>query len=192
MIVSNAHRFVFAHVPKSGGISVRAALARFGDGQHAASSDTTHETLPQLLARWPDLGGHYKFGFVRNPWERLVSFYCHARARLAPTFPQFQTLSFTEWLRQIDANAGWLTSLFVLRPQRDCLEGADFVGRFETLAADFARVTATLGLMAALPHKNATAHGACAAYYDAWGRDFVARRYAADIEEFGYRYETAS
>jgi len=192
MIVSNTHRFVFAHVPKTGGISVRAALARYADGQDAALSGTTHETLPELLARRPDLGGHFKFGFVRNPWERLVSFYCHARARLAPSFPQFQSLTFTEWLRQADANAGWLASLFVLRPQRECLDGADFVGRFETLAPDFAQVTARLGLAVALPHKNATRHGAYATCYDGWGRDFVARRYAGDIEQFGYRYETAS
>ncbi|MBV8977105.1 MAG: sulfotransferase family 2 domain-containing protein [Alphaproteobacteria bacterium] len=192
MIVSHARRFVFAHVPKTGGISVRAALAPYADGEDAVSHETTHETLPELMARRPDLVGYFAFGFVRNPWERLVSFYCHARERLRPTFPQFQTLSFAQWLRQIDADAGRLERLFVLRPQRDCLDGADFIGRFETLAEDLARVAGKLGLSVALARKNASTHGPYPSYFDGWGRDFVAARYAGDIRDFGYHFGTAS
>jgi len=188
MIISHAHRFVFAHVPKCGGIAMRAALEPFADGQSAALRDTTHETLPALVARRPDLAGHFKFAFVRNPWDRLVSFYAYARRHLASTLPQLQDLTFSAVLRLVDSGAAWLEPLHVLRPQTDYTRGADFVGRFERLSEDFSGVCARLGLSAALAHRNASQHGAYASYYDDWSRGFVARRYAGDIQEFGYSF----
>ncbi|HEV7404447.1 MAG TPA: sulfotransferase family 2 domain-containing protein [Chthoniobacteraceae bacterium] len=189
MIISSTHRFVFAHVPKTGGISMRAALAPFADGQADAHPNTTHETLPELLARAPHLGGHFKFAFVRNPWDRLVSFHAYAREKLKTTLPEMQAVSFGEMLRLLDAGAPWLERLHVMRPQCDHVRGADAVGRFEHMGADFARIAARLCLTLSLPHKNPSRHGAYAAGYDAWGRDFVARRYARDIDEFGYAFE---
>ena len=189
MIVSDSHNFVFAHVPKVAGISLRVALEPFADGQRAALPDTTHETLPALLAREPRLMGHYKFAFVRNPWDRLVSFYFYAREKLKPTFPQMQSVDFAGMLRLIDNKTAWLRDLYVLCPQHDYVRLADFVGRFETLGRDFARVCARLGLSTTLAHKNASSHSAYASYYDDWSRGFVAERYRQDIEEFGYTFE---
>jgi hypothetical protein len=189
MIVSRSRRFVFAHVPKTGGISVRAALEPFADGQDATARDTTHETLPALLQRRPDLAGHFKFAFVRNPWDRLVSFHAYARERLAPTVPEMQGIDFARMLRLLDEGAAWLNRFYAMRPQRAHVRGADFVGRFEDLDSDFARVCARLDIRAALPKKNASRHGAYAGHYDDWGRGFVAQRYAQDIEEFGYTFE---
>ncbi len=92
----------------------------------------------------------------------------------------------------MDRGADWLDRLYVMQPQRGYVRGADFVGRFETLESDFARVCAGLGIRAALPRKNTSEHGTYAGYYDAWGRDFVARRYADDIDQFGYAFEANS
>jgi hypothetical protein len=192
MIVSDSRRFVFAHVPKTGGISMRAALETFADGKAAVLRGTTHETLPALLRREPRLGGYFKFAFVRNPWDRLVSFHAYAREKLRPTVPEMQGLDFGQLLHAMDRGADWLDRLHVMRPQGGHVRGADFVGRFETLESDFARVCASLDIRAVLPRKNTSTHGAYAGYYDAWGRDFVARRYADDIDEFGYAFEALS
>jgi len=189
MIVSESHRFVFAHVPKTGGISIRAALEPFADGQSVAHRETTHETLPALLAREPRLGGHYKLAFVRNPWDRLVSFYIYGREKLRPTYPQMQDIDFSGMLRLLDQDTPWVRNLFVMRPQTDYVSGADFVGRFEHMDGDFARVCAQLNIRAALPKKNTSRHGAYAGYYDDWSHGFVAARYAKDIQQFDYAFE---
>jgi hypothetical protein len=196
MIISDAHRFVFVHIPKSAGTSIRAALAPFGDSRSAASPDTTHETLPALLARRPEFATHFKFAFVRNPWERLVSFFFHARQRLAPTFPQFQAMDGLEaMLRLIDRNVAWLCAMHAVRPQCDYIygpEGArltDFVGRHEHLAVDFVRACRRIGISAALPRTNVSRHDHYAGYYNGWCRDFVAARYGRDIGEFGYAFD---
>ena len=196
MIISDAHRFVFVHVPKSAGTSIRAALASFADRRSAASPDTTHETLPALLARHPELATHFKFAFVRNPWERLVSFFFHARQRLAATFPQFHAMDGLEaMLRLIDRNVAWLCAMHAVRPQCDYVCGedgarlTDFVGRHEHLAADFARACRRIGIGVTLPQMNVSRHDHYAAYYDGWCRDFVAARYGRDIGEFGYAFD---
>jgi len=199
MIVSRSRSFVFAHIPKTGGTSIAAALAPFADGQAAAHGDTTHETLPDFLARHPAMEGHFKFAFVRNPWARAVSFYFHARQRLSPTLPRMQFVErFDDMLRLMDGGAAWLADLLSLRPQHGFIraEGgaalADFVGRFEHLERDFAAACRRAGIDAALPVRNVSRHLPYAAYYSDWSKGFVAERYAQDIREFDYSFEAAS
>jgi hypothetical protein len=195
MIISDSRNFVFVHIPKNAGTGIRAALEAFADGQSAASRDTTHETLPALIARHPGLKTHFKFAFVRNPWERLVSFFFHSKQKLSRTFPQFQAVEDVEtMLRLLDRNATWICDMHGARPQCDYICGedgqrlTDFVGRYENLAADFAAVCRRVGIGTVLPQMNVSRHGHYTRYYNSWGRDFVAIRYGRDIGEFGYTF----
>ena len=195
MIISDSHSFVFVHIPKNAGTSIRAALEAFADGQSAASRDTTHETLPALIARHPELKTHFKFAFARNPWERLVSFFFYSKQKLSRTFPQFQALEGVEaMLRLLDRNVTWICDMHAARPQYEYICGedgqrlTDFVGRYEHLAADFAVACQRAGIETVLPRKNASRHGHYTGYYNSWCRDFVAVRYGRDIREFGYTF----
>jgi len=193
MIVSSSHNFVFVHVPRTGGISVSGALEPFADVP-ADPAIQTHDTLAVLLARHPETAGHFKFGFVRDPWERLVSFYAHARRYLAPTVPEMQSLDFPGMVRALDRDEPWTRRIFAFRPQRDffCDENgaqlADWIGRFERLEQDFRTVCRRIGVSAALPLRNASEHGPYPEYYDARSRDLVRARYRDDIEAFGYAF----
>jgi len=189
VIVSRARGFVFAHVPKTGGISVRAALAPFEDCR--LRDMETHDTLAALLARHPETQALFKFAFVRNPWDRMVSFHAYARRYLARAMPVFGTLSFDAMLRALDRGEAWTRTIHAFRPQGEIASGADFTGRFERLAADFARACRHVGIAPALPCKNATEHRPYSACYNNWGRDFVAARYADDVAAFGYRFGVA-
>jgi hypothetical protein len=198
MIISASHQFVFVHIPKSAGTSVRSALARFADGNSAALPDTTHETLAALLTRHPDLTTQFKFAFVRNPWERLVSFFFHAKQKLGRSFPQFQAMEeLKTMLRLLEQNETWLCDMHAIRPQCDYICGGDgrrltdFVGRYEHLDADFALACRRAGIAAVLPKQNVSRHGRYTDYYDDWCRDFVTARYAQDIGEFGYTFGSA-
>jgi len=193
MIVSSSRNFVFAHVPRTGGISISGALEPFAD-MPADPAIQTHDTLAVLLARHPETAGHFKFGFVRNPWERLVSFYAHARRYLAPTVPEMQSLDFPGMVRALDRDEPWTRRIFAFRPQRDffCDENGaqlgDWIGRFERLEQDFRTVCRRIGVSAALPLRNASEHGPYPEYYDARSRDLVRARYRDDIEAFGYAF----
>lgn len=67
----------------------------------------------------------------------------------------------------------------------------DFLGRYETLHADFSRVCAKLGV-ADLPlprvnHQRGRDH--YSRYYTSATRDHVARLFQEDVELFGYQFE---
>ena len=123
MLVSYDHDFLFVHVPKTGGTSVRNALAPFaseplnywhnrGLKQTRLSTQTCYLEISSPIAianmlrfRLPNAAfpktfstGLFKFSFVRNPWDLLVSNYSyilnhpgHKRYRRVNklTFPEF-------------------------------------------------------------------------------------------------------
>ena len=141
-------------------------------------------------SRWDS---YYTFGFVRNPWDRLVSRYHHIRTRPgARRHEQVVRLGsferFVRWEMDLD------------RPRmHQCSDLCDragnvlvkFVGRFERLEADFAVVTRELGLRVELPHRNPAIQPKSdyRSYYDAELRDLVGRFCAQDCETFGYDFD---
>jgi hypothetical protein len=71
MLISAQHETVFIHNQKTGGISLSEALLKQGfvrDGNN-------HEGATEILARGIDISAYFSFGFVRNPWSRLVSWH---------------------------------------------------------------------------------------------------------------------
>jgi hypothetical protein len=69
------------------------------------------------------------------------------------------------------------------------LDGAklvDYMGRFETLARDYAAIAARLGLAPDIPHVNRTRHREFGSYYTADSAAAVARLWRPDFEVLGY------
>jgi hypothetical protein len=65
----------------------------------------------------------------------------------------------------------------------------DFVGRFERLQEDFDEISRRLGRTpVALPRTNASRHAAYTECYTPATAEIVAKRYARDIAQFGYRF----
>jgi len=207
VLISDDKAFVFIHVPKTGGSSVGAALERlcpphmrsclgawlrplglprdyrrFRFRRHDPLTVVERHMPAQLFARC------FKFAFVRNPWDRLVSEYNsvlrlpghrrHARVRALGGFKAY--------LRR--------EAPFVLASQRRLLVdstgeiGADFVGRFERLEQDFASVCERLGIEAALPHLNRHGHDDYRSYYDDEARELVRSHWGEDIVAFDYEF----
>jgi len=200
-VVSIEQKCIFVHVPKTGGQSVEQAFLN----QNGLSWDARAALLlkkntninkgPKRLAHllaseYVELGyvsqhffdTSFKFSFVRNPWDRMVSSY---------HYQKHNCRSFKEYVQQIDVTAR------MLRPQSDFLVDAsgklliDFLGRFEHLEADFQAICSKLGLeQASLPKRNMTARrSAYHSYYDAESRSIVAELYKEDTERFDYRFE---
>jgi hypothetical protein len=233
-IVSEQHRFVYLVTQKVACSSIKLALLplfpideeryafinRFGVRRvrvHKAYEDAG------VLIRKEDFVADFdrfepmlRFGFVRNPWDRLVSCYAqklHSRKSLersdgAPLRPPFGDttvfrlgMPFEEFVEAVhgipdsEADAHFRSQTGVLYETDSggrCL--ANFIGRFERLSVDFARLAAVLGAgdRLVLPHelKSRTRKGrAYQAYYDDRTRRLVEERYAADCELFQYRFE---
>jgi hypothetical protein len=113
----------------------------------------------------------------------------HVRHELVKSLGSFER--YLEWV--IDTPSPYAKGATKL--QKEVLtDGAgkllvDFVGRYETLAQDFAQVCQTLKITAQLPHVNKSVHHDYRAYYTERTRRMVADHFAADIELFGYTFE---
>ena len=71
--VNHTHKFIFIHPPKCGGKSLEFLL--FGRKPIAASAD--HRNIRTHVGElgWDVVDEYFKFAFVRNPYDRLVSIY---------------------------------------------------------------------------------------------------------------------
>lgn len=218
MLISHSHRFIFFHVAKTAGLSVRNALQPYAEeptkfkikrppkvkaGEpnpfytvweallvHAKVRDAQQELPAAIFDRY------YKFAFVRNPWDWQVSMYhfilnepTHIKHDLVKSFGSFE--QYLEWVVATPSPfAKGATKL-----QKDVLTDdvgrllVDFVGRYETLTQDFTQICTVLKIPAQLPHINQTKHRDYRSYYNERTRQLVAEHFAADIALFGYQFE---
>ena len=180
-------RYVFIHINKTGGTSVERAL-------HLRSErKTALEKLAEMgQARFERA---FKFAFVRNPWDKVVSHY-HYRLRTNRTGLADEGIGFHEWVRRAygECDPRYHDEPKMFMPQVLWVGDADgrciidFVGRFETLPEDFAEVCRRIGVNATLPHVKTTSHAHYRESYDAATRAIIAERFASDIEAYGYRF----
>jgi hypothetical protein len=153
---------------------------------------------------------YFKFAFVRNPWDRLVSCYVDKVLRkTVPTYmlesaaradvefyPNMLFAEFVDTVCQIpDRKAnGHFRSQHLTVCSPDGVPMADFVGRFENLREDFARVAQEIGAPGLeLPErnrKNVSERGSrhYRDFYDERLKNLVHKRFEKDVETFGYSF----
>ncbi len=207
MIVSHYHQFVFFAVPKTGTHSIRRALrphlAR-GDLEQVALFEDRQLPFPDLAALrhghisfqqiQPALGTatlqrYFKFAFVRNPFDRYVS-YC---AFISRNSGQFMAAP-RDFMKRV------LTELrpdehLLFRPQWEFIsDGAgviamDGLGRFENMQEGFDGICNRIGLSGSiLARSNESGRGDYRDYYDDELQSMVADVYSADLRHFGYEF----
>ncbi len=209
MIVSHRHRFIFAAVPKTGTHAVRRALReQLGDEdveqvrlfvdkrfpwRDLAAIQHGHLSLRQVR---PYLGeeafnGYFKFAFVRNPFDRFVS-YCAFMLRGGDLFQQRPRDVMRHFLFEAPPQ-----DHILFQPQASLLVGedgktllTDQIGRVEDMQASYEAICARIGIASRpLDRVNGSTHDDYRRYYDQGLIDGVAARYALDLDLFGYGFE---
>lgn len=194
MVISESNRFIFLAVPKTGTSSIEHALrpyrspltARFK--KHATCSRLQRELSCEM---WQS---YYKFAFVRNPYDRMQSWYYYRqREELAAVdHPRHHlytgNLSFDEFIQSFAKNELMLRQVDFIAPRGEGLR-VDFVGRYESLERDFRRICAQLRLPAlSLPRVRASRNRV--ADLNLWNRTsraLINDYFAEDFTMFGYR-----
>ena len=130
---------------------------------------------------WRD---YYKFSFERNPWDRQVSWYHYkTKSKSSTAKPSFDAFN-------MDRRRAFVEN-WSLYTEADEVT-LDFVGRYETLEADFKKVldAISLGGQVELPRENVSKgrQGSYREYYSREARDLVSEWYASEIEHFGYGF----
>jgi hypothetical protein len=208
MIVSHDKKLIFVHNQKTGGISTEGWLVERCPDVFVA--EHRHLLVRESVERhgrgiWDD---YFSFGFVRNPWERQVSWWNMFRENrnANPERPFWQYIqangkTFEDFILNCTAEVedyGVLKS--TTRPQLDYFTDAEgrvlvkFIGRFERLQEDMDVVTQRTGLPAgSVPHHNvARVKQHYQDYYTPKLRKIVADRFAKDIVMFGYTFQDST
>ena len=125
---------------------------------------------------------------IRRQLRREQHLFERRMARVVHRHEGFVSRSFKEFVKNPRWARGVGGQLQSPKGDKPTADEFDFIGRFETLADDFAKVCAHLGVEATLSHVNKSNHRRYTDYYDDETRDIIARACADDIERFGYRF----
>ncbi|WP_202940772.1 sulfotransferase family 2 domain-containing protein [Alteromonas macleodii] len=212
MIVSHKYKFIFVHINKCGGTSVTRALLPFlgeDDLVLGGSSDTEklseeylaehgiykHSTASEIKRFVGDevWNSYYKFATIRNPWDKIVStyFWFHKTGwGKGGKGDKVRSLDFEAY-----AKSQWMDELgcsdFLYEGKNLIV---DEVFAIENLNEMMAYISGKYGLpFKAAPRSNSTKHHHYSFYYDTEeSKQRVAKRFANDIENFGFEFETSS
>lgn len=183
-MISDQYKCIFVEVPKTGSTSIRSIVGH-PPKPHVNIWQIAHEIDRERFT------SYFKFGFVRNPWDRAVSLY--ERREGLQLRDQMSFEKFVEWLKFSSA-----TCIYPLphRYQMDWFVDphgnivVDYIGKFETLLHDWAKISSKLGIDRELPHKNRRPGQKkhYAEYYSKETERMIYERFAVDIEFFGYEF----
>jgi hypothetical protein len=216
-MISLQKRFLFIHVPKTGGNSLQNILKIYSEddivilGKHQDGverfevmnkrySVAKHSTISHYrsVIDKRTFKGLFKFATIRNPWDRMISFYFspHRRKTEWDRDAFMKLISATPPLRHY-ISCPSLKKRILLMMQIPCTVEAltrdiDFLIRFEELESDFSEVCKKLDIPAKkLPHRNASKRAHYSEYYDNELIDAVSERFSEEIEFGQYRFERA-
>lgn len=218
MILSRGRGYVFVHIPKTGGTALALALearamrddiligdtpkARARRGRLAGLTPRgrlwKHSTLADIdgVLGAEELAGMFTVTLVRNPWDRMVSYYHWLRGQSFdhPAVGLAKALAFSPFLNHPDtraAFAAWPYAAYM----RDAggVERATLYARLEAVEEDLEPFEAHLGFrVTPFPRANDSARARdWRGYYTDADAALVAGLCAADIARFGYGFDPA-
>jgi hypothetical protein len=202
----NNYQAFFVHISKTAGTSIETGV--FGltrQNNNWLRRNRAHLTIPELRNKgsMEPYEDYFKFTFIRNPWDRLVSAYYHGYMH--------EDMSFKKWLfekavplkeqlypkgefviytsRKMDHVLLSPQYRYVYNSVRCKEQVVDFIGRFENLEDDWIKVADRLGVQRNLPKINKKEKSNYQYFYDSESIDTVADMYEFDIKLFSYKFD---
>ena len=198
MIISPKYKFAFIANPKTGCTSVSTALENINDTKkiignlvpkdHNNYLYSKHTSCSEFQNNHSEFNDYFKFAFVRNPWDRVVSWYNFSmylsNVKNVETDRNITGKDFLSFIHEFE-------NIWANKQQNQCnfTECCDFIGRFENLQDDFNTICDKIKIpQQQLPHFNKTKHKSYTEYYDDETKSIVAEIFSKDIEYFGYKF----
>lgn len=212
MILSRKHKFIFVHIYKNAGTSIKNALRPFVTTKMQRESVRALKRLRLPYPQHWDLApfhehvqatelvaalgqsvfdSFFSFAIVRNPWDWQVSLYTSGLKYANQFQPDIvkDFRSFDEYIRwRCDQQVHYQKD-FVLSDNDQQI--VDFIGRYENLDQEFEYICSRIGVFARLPKLNVSKTHDYREYYCDKTIDLVNQAFEPDICAFGYDFETS-
>ena len=199
---SFSKKFLFIHIPKTGGNAVQKVLMPYTDDQiyrksyrgkmlndfevkNALGLCRKHEWVGTYINNPHVIEGslkdYFKFTVVRNPWERMVSWYCW---RYPTISKNLDSTHFKE--KCLDREHPSMLEYI----SYDKKIRVDHIIRYENLEEEFGEICERLDIpFVGLERTNTSSHPHYSKFYPDDLSDFLREKYKEDIKEFGYEFE---
>jgi hypothetical protein len=149
--VDHDRKFIFVHIPKTAGTSVKNALKLPSKG--------ADHSIPTYMVHKRTWESYYTFAIVRHPIKRFISAYNYTtspdyKGSLLNKYPDLHSFSIEKYFKLVSKDPNYITpqSEYVRHYFSD--EPIDIICRFENLNEDMQKVFKRLKIKAELPHLN--------------------------------------
>lgn len=201
MLVSSDKKFIFIHVPKTGGTSLGEALSpyccslravarpnvRLNRDKHIDARELCAIIKPQI---WSD---YYKFTIVRNPWELMLSHYMFFRTKSKSKLGQLaRKLSLSQYItwyftENTTGKFNYGFDLFCTNSDKTLALNA--VYRLEDIDTWYSGLCTALSIPEVpLKTKNTTRHKHYREYYNSESRRLVEKAFLPWLSRFSYTF----
>ena len=215
MIYSPGRGYLFIHIPKTGGTSLALALEDRAQADDIMTGDTPkakrrrkrlksldvkgrlwkHSTLADLDG-WlgpEELDPLCIFTIVRNPWDRLVSYYHWLREQNFdhPAVGLAKSHDFSAFLNHAHTRASLSAASYAsyVTDATGSLRCSKFL-RFENLEQDVEALGQDLGLKLKVPHVNRSRRSAdYRSFYDENDSNLLGALCSDDVKRFTYTFD---
>lgn len=208
MLISDSHQFIFVHIRKAAGTSLRDILEQVSIPRNRGLWNKLlsrngiaidyhkyafrkHSPLIEAQRSMPvdKFDQYFKFAIVRNPWERLVSEFEYTKKDLTHSRNKKVTsMSFAEFVEfQAKRYDAFQSNMLKDKDGKICM---DYIGRFENLEETLSHISQKINLdCTKIPHINKIKRKSFREYYDSELVDKVSQYWQEDIKNFNYSFE---
>lgn len=191
-MISHEYKFIFIHIPRTGGTSIESQFyynENLERNKHWTLNDWKNILDPDIF------NSYFKFSFIRNPWDIIISEYSdrwytdkHVGGPIGEKSGKSLKYFLDRYTPQRYTHCKSFHEYF-------CPKQIDFVGRFENRKNDLEYISNKIGFdidskIRERPVQSQKVNKKhYKLYYNNETRQIVAKRYAKDIEYFGYKFE---
>lgn len=217
-MISIENKFLFIHIPKTGGNSIQNILRKYSEDKIVSVSSiqdglerfevrndkydiVKHSTLSQYkkLIEPSIYKNLFKFSTIRNPWDMMVSFYFSPhrgiinwnRDEFKLLIESTSTVRDYVTIESIPEKINRKVGLFKIPFKKKALDyEIDFFMKFENLDNDFKKVCEILEISYnQLPHRNKSERKHYSNYYDEELIELVNKKFIEEIKLGEYTFE---
>ncbi|PKH52291.1 hypothetical protein CXF68_17025 [Tenacibaculum sp. Bg11-29] len=191
MIISHKKKLIFIHTHRTAGTSFSNILRQnLDDNFETFSQHSNAMTVSSDL--FDNYNDYYKFGFTRNPWERIFSWYSliqlNNRKSLAEERIRFEKFIECDHASDFGSSFFHYNSLDYFTNKKGKLI-ADNIFRYENLNNEIRTIVNKFNIqLTEIPHVNAASPKDYKAFYTDKSHYLIAEKCKKDIEYFNYTY----
>ena len=209
-MISHKFKFICPRIGKNASSTLVSYFRRFDpslidEGHKSVLGDGFHSFLTGEYFQNVNHNEYYKFGFVRNPFDRLVSAYqefkrpeqflsLKLQIEKNPDFSLYLILNnFKKFIEMTNVyeHIHWKSQYQMLHHEDKLL--VDYIGRVETIQESLNHICKQVSInntSVPIPIERKSNRRHYSSYYDDEMKQLVAKKFKTDLNHFGYKFET--